>query len=102
MRLRGQHRKGAITHPEIVDENPDAPVEKFPTPGVRTIDDLVAFPGGAAAERQIKTLVYVAVSVKGKQESAQIILALLRGDHPLNDAKLASAVGALLARKAPN
>ena len=82
--------------PEIVDENPEAPVEKFPTPGVRTIDDLVAFPGGAAADRQIKTLVYVAVSVKGKQESAQIILALLRGDHPLNDAKLASAVGATL------
>jgi prolyl-tRNA synthetase len=82
--------------PGIEDENPDAPVEKFPTPGVRTIDDLVAFPGGAAAERQIKTLVYVAVSEKGKQESAQIILALLRGDHPLNEAKLASSVGALL------
>jgi len=80
----------------IVDENPDAPVEKFPTPGVRTIEDLVAFPGGAAAERQIKTLIYVAVSEKGKQESAQIILALLRGDHPLNDAKLASAIGAML------
>ena len=82
--------------PEIVDETPDAPVEKFPTPGVRTIEDLVTFPGGAAAERQIKTLVYVAVSEKGKQEAAQVILALLRGDHPLNDAKLASAVGAML------
>jgi prolyl-tRNA synthetase len=82
--------------PEIVDENPGAPAEKFPTPGVRTIEDLVTFPGGAAAERQIKTLVYMVVSEKGKQESAQIILALLRGDHPLNDAKLASAVGATL------
>ena len=82
--------------PGIADENPDAAVEKFPTPGVRTIEDLVTFPGGAAAERQIKTLVYVAVSEKGKQESAQIILALLRGDHPLNEAKLASAVGATL------
>jgi len=82
--------------PVIADENPDAPFEKFPTPGVRTIEDLVTFPGGAAAERQIKTLVYVAVSEKGKQESAQIILALLRGDHPLNDAKLASEVGAML------
>jgi prolyl-tRNA synthetase len=82
--------------PQIVDENSDAAVEKFPTPGVRTIEDLVTFPGGAAAERQIKTLVYVAVSEKGKQESAQIILALLRGDHPLNEPKLASAVGATL------
>jgi prolyl-tRNA synthetase len=82
--------------PAIVDDNPDAPVEEFPTPGVRTIEDLVTFPGGAAAERQIKTLVYVAVSAKGKQESAEIVLALLRGDHPLNDAKFASAVGATL------
>src|SRR5262249_47542832 len=82
--------------PEIVDDPPDAPVERFPTPGVRTIEDLVTFPGGAPAERQIKTLVYVAVSVKEKQESGQIILALLRGDHPLNDAKLAAGVGALL------
>jgi prolyl-tRNA synthetase len=88
--------KAQSSIPGIADENPDAAVEKFPTPGVRTIEDLVTFPGGAAAERQIKTLVYVAVSEKGKQESAQIILALLRGDHPLNDAKLASAVGAML------
>lgn len=82
--------------PAIVDEDADAPFEKFPTPGVRTIEDLTTFPGGASAERQIKTLVYVAVSVKGKQESGEIVLALLRGDHPLNDAKIASAVGAML------
>jgi prolyl-tRNA synthetase len=82
--------------PAIVDENPDAPFEEFPTPGVRTIEDLVSFSGGAAAESQIKTLVYVAVSEKGKQESSEVVLALLRGDHPLNDAKLASAVGAML------
>src|SRR5215813_11279233 len=83
--------------PEIIDENPGAPFEKFPTPGVRTIEDLVTFPGGAPAERQIKTLVYVAVWEKGNQEPGwQIILALLRGDHPLNEAKLASAVGATL------
>ncbi|MBO0861620.1 MAG: proline--tRNA ligase, partial [Chloracidobacterium sp.] len=82
--------------PAIVDDKPDTQVEEFPTPGVRTIEDLVTFPGGAAAERQIKTLIYVAVSEKGKQESAETVLALLRGDHPLNDAKFATAVGAAL------
>jgi prolyl-tRNA synthetase len=82
--------------PAIVDENVDAPVEKFPTPGVRTIEDLTTFPGGAPAERQIKTLVYVAISEKEKKESGEIVLALLRGDHPLNEAKLAASVGALL------
>src|SRR5258706_10418869 len=38
---------------------PEAP-EEFPTPGVRTIEDLEKFPGGAKADTQIKSLVYVA------------------------------------------
>ena len=37
------------------DEVGPASPEEFPTPGVRTIDDLTAFPGGAAADRQINT-----------------------------------------------
>jgi prolyl-tRNA synthetase len=81
--------------PTVVDENVDSTVEKFPTPGVRTIDDLVTFEGGATADRQIKTLVFVATSETKKGMQDQFILALLRGDHPLNEAKLASAVGAL-------
>jgi len=56
-------------------------VEKFPTPGVRTIDDLARFAGGAPAERQIKTLVYVV--------DEKPVLLLLRGDHELNEVKLA-------------
>src|SRR5262249_56082420 len=64
--------------PEIVDENPGAPFEKFPTPGVRTIEDLVTFPGGAPAERQIKTLVYVAVWEKGNQEPGWQIIQIGR------------------------
>jgi len=66
-------------------QGPDAP-EKFPTPGVRTIDDLAAFEGGAAAERQIKTLVY---QVDGKP-----VLVLLRGDHSLVEQKLVDQVEA--------
>lgn len=81
--------------PAIVGENPDAAVEKFPTPGVRTIDDLVTFPGGATAEQQIKTLVFIATSETKQGLQDQVILALLRGDHPLNEAKLASAIGAI-------
>src|SRR5918911_1639463 len=74
--------------PEIKDGiGLDAPVE-FPTPGVRTIEDLTTFPGGAAADRQIKTLVYV--STRG--DEAQLVLALLRGDHQLHETKLADAL----------
>lgn len=81
--------------PDIVDENPDAAIEKFPTPNVRTIDDLITFPGGAAADHQIKTLIHVAVIEDKQGRRNEIILALLRGDHPLNEAKFAAAVGAL-------
>jgi prolyl-tRNA synthetase len=75
--------------PSIEDgESPKAP-EEFPTPGVRTIEDLVAFRGGAAADRQIKSLVYVATGADGEPEH---VLALVRGDHQLHESKLASAV----------
>jgi len=67
----------------------DNPVE-FPTPGVRTIEDLTTFPGGAAADQQIKTLVYVATSTDGEP---QPLLALLRGDHQLHETKLSDALG---------
>ncbi|MGI9106385.1 MAG: proline--tRNA ligase [Pyrinomonadaceae bacterium] len=74
----------------------DAP-EEFPTPGVRTIDDLISFPGGATAERQIKTLVYIATNEAGENSP---VLALMRGDHQLHETKLADAIGALAVRSA--
>ncbi len=75
------------------DEGGPGAVEEFPTPGVRTIDDLTTFPGGAAADRQIKTLVYVL-------DDDQIALVLLRGDHDLNETKLMDASRAIDIRPA--
>ena len=70
----------------IEDEaGPEKP-EQFPTPGVRTIEDLTTFPGGAAADHQIKTLAYVVDS--------RPTLILMRGDHQLHDIKLADSLGA--------
>ncbi|NNF68726.1 MAG: proline--tRNA ligase, partial [Acidimicrobiia bacterium] len=72
--------------PEVADEpGPDQP-ERFPTPGVRTIADLETFEGGAAGNRQIKTLVYVL--------DGEPALVLLRGDHALVEQKLQDATGA--------
>jgi prolyl-tRNA synthetase len=69
-----------------VADGPGLPApEPFPTPGVRTIEDLARFPGGAPAERQIKTLVYAA--------GGETVLALLRGDHALVEQKLADGLG---------
>lgn len=82
--------------PAVDDGDGEQPLEKFPTPGVRTIEDLVNFEGGATADRQIKTLVFVSVSVKGDEAKNTPVLALLRGDHQVNDAKLANAVAKLV------
>ncbi len=80
----------------IEDElGPSAP-EEFPTPGVRTIEDLTTFPGGAEASRQIKSLVYFA-TIGGEQRP---VLVLLRGDHQLHEIRLADSVGATGVRPA--
>jgi len=75
-------------------EDGDAPanVEKFPTPGVKTIEDLTKPPFNVAADRQVKTLIFIADS--------KPVIVLMRGDHPLNEVKLAAATGAIEFRAA--
>src|SRR3989440_3109819 len=81
---------------KIEDEaGPSAP-EEFPTPGVRTIEDLARTPYLVAANRQIKSLVYFA-TIDGEPRP---VLALLRGDHQLHDVKFGDALGSTAARPA--
>jgi prolyl-tRNA synthetase len=79
-------RARSRVEPVVDAPGPDSP-EQFPTPGVRTIEDLVAFEGGAAADRQIKTLVFM---LEGDPA-----LVLMRGDHPLQEQKLQDVTGAI-------
>ena len=67
-------------------------IEKFATPGVVTIEALSKAPYSVAADRQIKTLVYMAES--------KMVLILLRGDDQLNEAKLIGALGTATIRPA--
>jgi len=69
-----------------------AAIEKFATPGVVTIEALSKEPYKVPANRQIKTLVYIA-------DSKPIIL-LIRGDDQLNETKLLAKTGAVAARPA--
>ena len=80
----------------IEDEPGPAAPEEFPTPGVRTIEDLTTFPGGAEASRQIKSLVFVA-TIDGESRP---VLVLLRGDHQLHETKLADSLRAAAVRPA--
>jgi prolyl-tRNA synthetase len=64
-----------------VDDGAPGDLEKFATPGLRTIKALAeAHPELAAPDRQIKTLVY--------HHDKGPILVLLRGDHELQEQKL--------------
>ena len=78
--------------PALEDGPGGSAPERFATPGVHTIEDLVAFEGGAPADRQIKTLVYVV--------DERPTLILLRGDHALSEQKLLDASGASALRPA--
>jgi prolyl-tRNA synthetase len=69
-----------------------AAIEKFATPGVVTIEALSKDPYKVPANRQIKTLVYIA-------DSKPIII-LIRGDDQLNETKLLAKTGAVAARPA--
>ncbi|MDX1983246.1 MAG: proline--tRNA ligase [Bryobacteraceae bacterium] len=70
--------------PAAPDPESDAAPEEFHTPGRKSIEDVCAFDGFPATSH-IKSLVMVAA---GKP-----VLALLRGDHQLAEAKFESAVG---------
>ncbi len=74
----------ATSELEPVEDGESENLEKFPTPGLRTIQALAdAHPDVAAADQQIKTLVYAT--------DGEPILVLLRGDHDLQEQKLLDA-----------
>ncbi|MDE0195520.1 MAG: proline--tRNA ligase [bacterium] len=75
-----------------VDDPPGGTLERFATPGIRTIAALAAAEAEAPPHRQIKTLVYVL--------DGQTTLVLLRGDHELSEQKLLDNTGATAARPA--
>ena len=78
--------------PKTATREVGAAVEKFATPGVVTIEALSKAPYSVAANRQIKTLVYIADS--------KPVLILIRGDDQLNETKFLARTGAVAARPA--
>jgi prolyl-tRNA synthetase len=67
-------------------------IGKFATPGVVTIEALSKEPYKVPANRQIKTLVYIADS--------KPVIVLIRGDDQLNETKFLAKTGAIAARPA--
>ncbi len=76
----------------VEDEPWDGPVERFATPGIRTIAALADAFDFAAGPQQVKSLVYM---VDGEP-----VLVLLRGDHELMEQKLVDGMGTAHVRPA--
>ena len=76
----------AVEDPEIAE------LETFDTPGVRTIKGLAEFDGGASADRQLKTLLYMI--------DDELTLVVVRGDHDLQEQKLIDETGGIDIRPA--
>jgi prolyl-tRNA synthetase len=70
--------------PAQADPKDDAQPEEFPTPGRKTIAEVAEF-DGLPETSHIKSLVMVA--------GDRSLMLLLRGDHQLNEAKLATELG---------
>jgi prolyl-tRNA synthetase len=84
--------KAASGLPKTAAREVGSEPEKFATPGVVTIEALSKEPYKVTANRQIKTLVYVA--------DGRPVLILIRGDDQLNEAKFKARSGAVEARPA--
>jgi len=63
------------------------------TPGLKTVEEVAKYLG-VSPKQKMKTLAYMAVEEDGKSGESQNrpVIAFVRGDHQLNEAKLSSAV----------
>lgn len=76
---------GLATPPSSSAAEPQ-PLEKVETPGTRSIEEVVSFFGGETnAEHTLKSLLYVA--------GEEVCLAVVRGDHEVNELRLARHLG---------
>ena len=74
----------------VATDAPAPTLAKVHTPGHGAIADVATFLG-VAASQMLKSLVY---SAKDGPSAGQTVLAVVRGDHEVNEVKLARAVGA--------
>jgi len=77
--------KAESRHLEAVVAGDHLPLQKTATPEMKSIVDVAAFLG-MSADKTIKTLVY-------SSDAGEHVMALLRGDHELNEIKLKNCMG---------
>ncbi len=78
---------------DLAPEGDGKPLEVH-TPGQKTIEDVARFLG-VSPKNKIKTLAYMAEEKDAKtgKSRTRAIVVLMRGDHQMNEAKFAAAIG---------
>lgn len=78
---------------DLPAEGDGKPIE-VRTPGMKTIEDVSKFLG-TSSKNNIKTLAYMAEETDAKtgKTRARAVVALMRGDHQLNETKFTTALG---------
>ncbi len=71
--------RAEVLPPSRVSDEPQRPLQKVSTPGMKTIADVTGFLN-TTPDRLVKTLLY--------KTPKEIVAALVRGDHELNEIKL--------------
>jgi prolyl-tRNA synthetase len=61
------------------------------TPGLKTVEEVAKYLG-VSPRQKMKTMAYMAVEEDGGETRERPVIAFVRGDHQLNEAKLSSAV----------
>ncbi|MBC5787999.1 MULTISPECIES: proline--tRNA ligase [Clostridiaceae] len=70
-------------------ERPESEIQKVATPGVKTIDELVAFFEGKVPPQQM-----IKATVFAVENSDRVVIVFIRADYEVNEAKLRRIVGA--------
>ncbi len=87
----------AVCAPLPQDDAAMADIAEIETPNQRTIDEVCAFLK-SEPRQMIKTLVYTLAYGTDKKRATKTVVALVRGDHEVNENKLDRAAIALLAK----
>ncbi|MFO0552481.1 MAG: proline--tRNA ligase [Polyangiaceae bacterium] len=84
-----------VAAPASATDEGKAPITKVHTPGKGSITEVAAFLG-RSADKFVKSLLYVAVrAAEGGAKSTEVVMVCVRGDHDVNEIKLANALSAL-------
>ena len=93
------NRQIAIHRKQLIQEEPEQPIEKVSTPDCKTINDLALYLS-IPISKTAKAVFMIATIVQGATKEERFVFALVRGDMDVNETKLATILHAVGLRPA--